>query len=321
MNHSWCMATLPPPFQLARLLQRAAGPGFSCQFYLCMSCGFCCSTLTCCAIHSASVWTGSTALPSSRSNTTGPSECNLILTHSLGSLRVIAGVLVAYWGREVLSMTLLLPYVSDLTSKLIVVSAVYHTAKMVLISKDANRKWSPCLGIMRLLIDHWHLSTMGDCFITVKRIFLQGFDTLTHLMIVRDLLLGEEQGEPAMGEASTSSLWKLFWLTTSVWIVHAIITITQQRSTATLVVEVFKHMVYGDSSNSKVEEAAADASQRAPIFGGMEEGFGKDEKVLPNGTLPDGTLDSKCSSSCSHSHQACIVCHLLTQNEPRRRSD
>lgn len=52
---------------------------------------------------------------------------------------VIAGVLAAYWAREVLSMWMSWPCVSPLTRNMIVFSTVYHLGKILLISLDARR--------------------------------------------------------------------------------------------------------------------------------------------------------------------------------------
>jgi hypothetical protein len=41
------------------------------------------------------------------------------------------------------------------------------------VSVDAARGWSPPLGIMRLLIDHWHLSSLVDLAISAQRFALQ----------------------------------------------------------------------------------------------------------------------------------------------------
>lgn len=86
---------------------------------------------------------------------------------------VIAGVLAAYWSREVLSMLIALPYASPLTVKMVTISSVYHVGKILLISLDAQRQWSPTLGIMRLLMDHWHLSSVKDALLSAKRVSLQ----------------------------------------------------------------------------------------------------------------------------------------------------
>lgn len=86
---------------------------------------------------------------------------------------VIAGVLAAYWSREVLSMLIASPYASPLTLKMLAISSLYHVGKVLLISLDAQRRWSPTMGIMRLLMDHWHMSSFKDVLLCVKRMSLQ----------------------------------------------------------------------------------------------------------------------------------------------------
>ena len=52
---------------------------------------------------------------------------------------VIASVLVMYWSREVASMLLCLPYISQPAQVAVFVSVAYHTIKMLSICKDAQR--------------------------------------------------------------------------------------------------------------------------------------------------------------------------------------
>lgn len=99
---------------------------------------------------------------------------------------VIAGVLSAYWAREVLSMLTAAPYASPLTLKMVAISSVYHVGKILLISLDAKRQWSPTLGIMRLLMDHWHLSSFKDALLCAKRVSLQVGEAC---MVVLDVML------------------------------------------------------------------------------------------------------------------------------------
>lgn len=87
---------------------------------------------------------------------------------------VIAGVLVMYWSREVLGMLFCLTSVTYRTQVAILLSSVYHLVKMYRICTDAQRRSSPKLGIMRLLIDHWHNETLAQVSISALRIFLQG---------------------------------------------------------------------------------------------------------------------------------------------------
>ncbi|CAM9724028.1 unnamed protein product, partial [Choristocarpus tenellus] len=52
---------------------------------------------------------------------------------------VIAGVLSAYWAREIFSMWLSMPYASSVTARMVTVSSFYHLGKILLISVDARR--------------------------------------------------------------------------------------------------------------------------------------------------------------------------------------
>ena len=119
---------------------------------------------------------------------------------------VIASVLVMYWAREVLSMLLCLGYVSYSTQVVILISSAYHLVKMHGICSDAQKRKSAHFGIMRIVIDHWHFETAKQVFTSALRFFLQGrdrapliglarspgSDTLTHVLIVRDMLHGKE---------------------------------------------------------------------------------------------------------------------------------
>lgn len=78
------------------------------------------------------------------------------------------------------------PYASPLTLKMVAISSVYHVGKILLISLDAKRQWSPTLGIMRLLMDHWHLSSFKDALLCAKRVSLQVGEAC---MVVLDVML------------------------------------------------------------------------------------------------------------------------------------
>lgn len=52
---------------------------------------------------------------------------------------VIASVLAAYWAREMLSMWMAARYFSSLTFRMVVLSTLYHTGKISLITVDARR--------------------------------------------------------------------------------------------------------------------------------------------------------------------------------------
>jgi hypothetical protein len=101
---------------------------------------------------------------------------------------VIAFTLSAYWLREILSMYFCYQLVTPLTKNLILISCGYHSFKIVNVNVDAYRKWSPKIGILRLLLDYWHFDTVVNCIISFKRMFLQGFDTAVHGCIVLDMI-------------------------------------------------------------------------------------------------------------------------------------
>ena len=110
-----------------------------------------------------------------------------VLLLQSGQHWVIAGVLVMYWSREVLSMLLCLTSVSSTTQVAILVSSVYHLVKMYRICVEAERRTSPTLGILRLLIDHWHNETLSQLAVSALRIFLQGASPENSIRRAHDL--------------------------------------------------------------------------------------------------------------------------------------
>ncbi|KAG5175105.1 hypothetical protein JKP88DRAFT_203862 [Tribonema minus] len=216
---------------------------------------------------------------------------------------VIAGVLGAYWLREILSMLAALPYTAPLTSNMIAVSCVYHLGKIILVSIDAQRGWSPTLGIMRLLIDHWHLRSLADLMISAKRFALQArqlshcaFDSLTHVLIVRDLVSGRMTRSVASAE-----LERLVVITSLVWALHALANVVTGLSTATLMVRLAKAILEVFASHPK---ATSTASQHNGHSGGS---------AL---ALDGGRGELTCGPQCRHGHGKCVVCHLLTRDMP-----
>ncbi|CAM9871186.1 unnamed protein product [Ectocarpus fasciculatus] len=202
---------------------------------------------------------------------------------------VIAGVLAAYWSREVLSMLIASPYASPLTLKMVAISSLYHVGKILLISLDAQRRWSPTLGIMRLLMDHWHMSSFKDALLCVKRMSLQAFDTATHALIVRDMVRWDEDSA-----GRTLGLHRKLIIVSVLWAMHAIANLVTRVSTATLVVEVAKSLVgkWGSSGG----KTPPSWRQRG---GGMF------------GALDGGRAEFTCTA-----HKSCEVCHLLTRDKP-----
>ncbi|EKX44111.1 hypothetical protein GUITHDRAFT_163647 [Guillardia theta CCMP2712] len=183
---------------------------------------------------------------------------------------VIAGVLSAYWAREVLSMMLCYSYVSDATKTMIMMSCIYHIAKVIKsFDSDEFNDTLQRLGIMSLLIDQWHLDSLVvihsldvDALITLKRVLLQ---------IVLDMISKDKE------------LLSFAVFIAAVWFVHALacqsvemvtleILMTKQneivtkmicvdgadvpvvvtkKSTATLFVETFKAVIYGQTHDDK----------------------------------------------------------------------
>ena len=150
---------------------------------------------------------------------------------------VISLTLSAYWLREIFSMLSCYSIVSQRTRYLIIISVAYHTFKAINICIDSWRQWSPKLGIMRLLIDYWHWDTYLNILISLKRLFLQAFDTIVHGTIIFDILF------PISSSFSSNTQFLLaFKITSLLWLFHAIIVQISQKSTATIMVELFKRL-------------------------------------------------------------------------------
>lgn len=145
---------------------------------------------------------------------------------------VISLTLGAYWSREILSMFIAMKFVTDRTKYMIITSIIYHSFKSINVCIDAWRNWSPKIGIMRLLLDYWHWDSFINCLISIKRLFLQAFDTYVHAMIVYDISV-------RMNQTSDVAIYVV--ITTSViWMIHAIAVQISQKSTATFMVELYK---------------------------------------------------------------------------------
>jgi hypothetical protein len=161
---------------------------------------------------------------------------------------VIAFTLSAYWLREILSMYFCYQLVTPITKNLILISCGYHSFKIVNVNIDAYRKWSPKIGILRLLLDYWHFDTVVNCIISFKRMFLQGFDTAVHGCIILDML--------KFTPSSTVGLERLFadvtanntildsksfvMMAAAIWFCHALVVQITRKSTATLMVELYR---------------------------------------------------------------------------------
>ena len=150
---------------------------------------------------------------------------------------VIAFTLSAYWLREIASMSLSYQYVSPLTRQLIMISSGYHAFKIINVNIDAWRKWSPKIGILRLLLDYWHFDTIINCIISVKRMFLQGFDTVVHGCIIYDIV---HSSTPFRNETTYPSKATFVLLSATVWFFHALVVQLTRKSTATVMVELYR---------------------------------------------------------------------------------
>jgi WAX2 C-terminal domain len=152
---------------------------------------------------------------------------------------VIAFTLSAYWLREIASMSLSYQYASPFTRQLIIISSAYHAFKIINVNIDAWRKWSPKIGILRLLLDYWHFDTIVNCIISVKRMFLQGFDTVVHGCIIYDIV---NSSIPFKSGTVYPSKANFVILSAIVWFLHALVVQFTRKSTATVMVELYRNI-------------------------------------------------------------------------------
>ena len=161
---------------------------------------------------------------------------------------VIAFTLSAYWLREIISMTLCYNLATPFTQKLILVSCGYHAFKIVNVNIDAWRKWSPKLGILRLLLDYWHFDTIVNCIISFKRMFLQGFDTVVHGCIIFDIVNSSDnlpfpdQINISEGISPVPFARAIVIFAGFIWLFHAVVVQISRKSTATLMVEMYRNV-------------------------------------------------------------------------------
>ena len=214
---------------------------------------------------------------------------------------VIAMTLGFYWSREMLSMWLCMPYVSINTQYLIMISCGYHSWKTINVGVDAFRKYSDKLGILRLLIDYWHIDTLLNVAISMLRMFLQGFDTAVHFLIVRDLL--DHMDAP-------SSLTHILEMTALVWTIHAVATVISGKSTASLMVEFYTRL----SRNFGLVRDSSSSSSASPSSSeehNSKDGSGKSllKRLWAKINVPRVSEDH------------CLVCHLLTKPNKSNEDD
>lgn len=221
---------------------------------------------------------------------------------------VIAFTLSAYWLREIVSMSLCYNLVSPSTQQLILVSSGYHAFKIINVNIDAWRKWSPKLGILRLLLDYWHFDTVVNCIISFKRMFLQGFDTAVHGCIIYDILHSDNSMEKmTIFFSSKKSLVAAAGL---IWFIHALAVQISRKSTATMMVELYRKIAIflGLVEPSKNAAENTDSVQLPSI---RESKF-RHTNDKTKGTTLGSFLGPHIHTIHKSSHD-CVVCRMLAE--------
>lgn len=228
---------------------------------------------------------------------------------------VIAFTLSAYWLREIVSMSLCYNLVSTFTKQLILISSGYHAFKIVNVNIDAWRKWSPKLGILRLLLDYWHFDTVVNCIISFKRMFLQGFDTAVHGCIIYDIVHSDVPVE------SVSLIFPakraLVLGAAVIWFIHALVVQISRKSTATMMVELYRKVAIflGLVEPSKNAAGNTDSVQLPSI---RESKF-RHTHDKTKGTNLDSFLGPHIHTIHKSSHD-CLVCRMLTKPDQNSKS-
>ena len=142
-----------------------------------------------------------------------------------------------YWSREVVFLIIYASLLAPVDSMLgvpIAISVVYHLIKIHGICNDADRRWSGGrLAIMKIVIDHFH----GTVLENASRIFLQGADTVVHVLLVGEML---HSPKFVVIDAAVGDRQALMHCWFAAWVLHACCNQLSAKSTATLVVELVK---------------------------------------------------------------------------------
>jgi NAD(P)-dependent dehydrogenase (short-subunit alcohol dehydrogenase family) len=226
---------------------------------------------------------------------------------------VIAFTLSAYWLREILSMSLCYNLVSTFTKQLILISSGYHAFKIVNVNIDAWRKWSPKLGILRLLLDYWHFDTVVNCIISFKRMFLQGFDTAVHGCIIYDIVnsdISEENVTVFFPSKSTLVLGAAV-----IWFIHALVVQISRKSTATMMVELYRKIAIFLGLVEPSKNDSVDSVQLPSI---RESKF-RHTNDKTKGTNLDFFLGPHIHTVHKSSHD-CLVCRMLAKPDQNAKS-
>jgi NAD(P)-dependent dehydrogenase (short-subunit alcohol dehydrogenase family) len=226
---------------------------------------------------------------------------------------VIAFTLSAYWLREILSMSLCYNLVSTFTKQLILISSGYHAFKIVNVNIDAWRKWSPKLGILRLLLDYWHFDTVVNCIISFKRMFLQGFDTAVHGCIIYDIVhsdVTEENMNVLFPSKSALVLGAAV-----IWFIHALVVQISRKSTATMMVELYRKIAIFLGLVEPSKNDSVDSVQ----LPSMRESKFRHTNDKTKGTNLDFFLGPHIHTIHKSSHD-CLVCRMLAKPDQNAKS-
>ena len=216
---------------------------------------------------------------------------------------VIAFTLSAYWMREIVSMAFCYGMVTQSTKHLIIASSAYHAFKIVNVNIDAWRKWSPKLGILRLLLDYWHFDTVVNCIISFKRMFLQGFDTAVHFCIICDIY---ESSEMVRASYFFSSKKSVIIVAATIWLFHALVVQVSRKSTATAMVGLYRKIA---ELLNLVEVSKAPESVELPSIRESKHRHSSDKN---RGTTLDLFLGPHIHTARKSSHD-CKVCRMLAK--------
>jgi hypothetical protein len=93
-----------------------------------------------------------------------------------------------------------------------------------------------------------------------------------------------------------------------VWSLHALANVLTGLSTATLVVEAVKQLYTAAATTTTSRDGSTVRSCSSA------------HALAAHGQLDQGRGAYACTAICSHGHKQCVVCHLLTRDQPPRSS-
>ena len=209
-------------------------------------------------------------------------------------------------------MSLCYNLVSTFTKQLILISSAYHAFKIVNVNIDAWRKWSPKLGILRLLLDYWHFDTVVNCIISFKRMFLQGFDTAVHGCIIYDIVHSDISEENMTQYLPSKTA--LVLSAAVIWFIHALVVQISRKSTATMMVELYRKVAIFLG----LVEHAADKIDSVQLPSMRESKF-RHTNDKTKGTNLDFFLGPHIHTIHKSSHD-CMVCRMLAKPDQNAKS-